>query len=330
MKLLSSMFKRYCFFIQKLGPMVAVVLCFGLQSAGAVATPKVVVSIPPIHSLVSSVMQGVGKPYLLIPGGQSPHANSLKPSALRELSRADLVVWVSPDFEISLRKAITLQQNTQLITLVDIPQMHVLSARLSGFRDTGHDNHQPAHLPFIERKNDTFPDFHLWLSPENAIEIVRAVGNTLREIDAENSLNYQRNTHQLIEKIQNTRIILKETLLSVKAEPYLVFHDAYSYFEQAFDLDPVGAVTSSPEKKPGLKTLLAIKQYINERDIKCIFHEPQFEPRLVTRIAEETGIRTGELDPIGAEIVPGPDLWFELMYSLRDNLLRCIQYPSGS
>ena len=109
-----------------------------------------------------------------------------------------------------------------------------------------------------------------------------------------------------------------------------MFHDAYSYFEQAFDLDPVGAVTSSPEKKPGLKTLLAIKQYINERDIKCIFHEPQFEPRLVTRIAEETGVRTGELDPIGAEIVPGPDLWFELMYSLRDNLLRCIQYPSGS
>lgn len=306
--------------------MVAVVLCFGLFSTGAIATPNVVVSIPPIHSLVSSVMQGVAKPILLIPGGQSPHANSLKPSALRELSRADLVVWISPDFEISLRKAITLRRNTRLITLVDIPKMHLLSARQSEFRDVGHDNHQPTHLSFIETENDTFPDFHLWLSPENAIEIARAVENTLREIDADNAIKYQRNTQQLIEKIQKARIILKETLLPVKADSYLLFHDAYSYFEQAFGLSPVGAVTLSPEKKPGLKTLLAIKQYVNERDIKCIFHEPQFEPRLVTRIAEETGIRTGELDPIGAEIEPGPNLWFELMFSLRDNLLRCMQY----
>ncbi|MCP3950970.1 MAG: zinc ABC transporter solute-binding protein, partial [Desulfobacterales bacterium] len=112
---------------------------------------------------------------------------------------------------------------------------------------------------------------------------------------------------------------------SVKGVSYLVFHDAYQYFEKEFGLSPVGAVTLSPEQKPGIKTLLAIKQNILQYDAKCIFHEPQFQPRLVARIAEETGIWTGELDPIGAALEPGPDLWFQLMFSLRDNVLRCVE-----
>ena len=103
--------------------------------------------------------------------------------------------------------------------------------------------------------------------------------------------------------------------------PYLVFHDASQYFEDEYGLSPLGAVTLNPERKPGARTLIDIRQSIEDRGARCIFHEPQFEPRQVRRIAEETGISVGELDPMGARFEPGPDLWFSLMVALRDSLL---------
>jgi zinc transport system substrate-binding protein len=115
------------------------------------------------------------------------------------------------------------------------------------------------------------------------------------------------------------------SLQAIEDVPYLVFHDAYQYFEKEYHLNPVGAVTLNPERKPGIKTMLAIEQNIELQDVQCIFHEPQFQPRLVARIAEDTGIRSGELDPIGASLAPGSELWFDLMLSLQDNLLECLQ-----
>jgi len=291
------------------------------------AAPNVVVSIPPVHSLVSAVMQGVTEPALLIPGGQSPHANSLKPSAARQLAHADLLVWISPYFELSLKKSVAQSRNMQVLTLLEQPAMQILPAR--EIRAWAHEHAGHDHANHAEADSETAgtvpPDMHLWLSSENALEIVRAVEAVLIEMDPKNAQNYQRNTLVIIDKIRKTKKNIQKSLLPVKAVPYLVFHDAYQYFEHEFGLSPAGAVTLSPERKPGIKSLLAIKQSISRDGVQCIFHEPQFQPRLVARIAEEAGIRTGELDPVGAALSPGPDLWFELMLSLRDNLLTCVQ-----
>ena len=270
-------------------------------------------------------MKGVTEPILLIPGGQSPHSYSLKPSAVRQLVRADLFVWISPDFELSLKKAVTQQQSLNVMTLIEAPGMHILPARQSNAWEVGHAGIDQIKHSRLELAGPGMPDMHLWLSAENALAIVSAVEQRLSALDPGNAHIYHRNSIQVIDKINNTKSTIARSLQEIKDVPYLVFHDAYQYFERDFDLSPVGTVTLNPERKAGIKTLLAIQQNIRFHDARCIFHEPQFEPRLLTRIAEDADIRVGELDPVGAELLPGADLWFELMFSLRDNLLKCMQ-----
>ena len=83
-------------------------------------------------------------------------------------------------------------------------------------------------------------------------------------------------------------------------------------------------MTQNPERKSGLKSLLQHKYNIAEHNIKCLFYEPQFQPRLLKQLAEQTGLATAELDPIGANITAGPDLWFKLMFALRDGFTNCL------
>ena len=317
---------RSCLSPRKCGLVLLLIINFLIPQANA--APNVVVSIPPVHSLVSSVMKGVAEPTLLIPGGQSPHSYSLKPSAVRQLVNADLLVWISPEFELSLRKVVTQQRNLGELALIEVPRMHVLHARQSNIWQMDHATlHQSYHAePETTDASAGVADMHLWLSADNALTIVSAVEQRLSVLDPPNAHIYHSNSLQVRDKINNTKLKIARSLQEIKAVPYVVFHDAYQYFEHEFDLNPVGTVTLSPERKPGVKTLLAIEQSIRSRDARCIFHEPQFEPRLLTRIAEDTDIRTGELDPVGAALQPGPELWFELMGSLKDNLLKCLQY----
>lgn len=269
-------------------------------------------------------MQGVAEPVLLFDGGQSPHSNSLKPSLIRQVARAELFIWISPDFEISLRKAVAQQRDMRVLTLIDEPEMHILSARQSKVWQTDHASHDHSKHSEHESAGVQLPDMHLWLSAENALEIVAAVQQTLTEMDPQNARLYQSNTLKVIDDISETKKAIAQSLQAIRDIPYLVFHDAYQYFEKEYDLNPMGAVTLNPERKPGIKTMITIEQNIELQDVQCIFHEPQFQPRLVARIAEDTGIRSGELDPVGASLRPGPGLWFDLMLSLRNNLLACI------
>lgn len=286
----------------------------------AAASPRVVVSIAPVHSLVSALMEGVGEPQLLVPPGQSPHTHQLRPSELERLTRAELVIWIGPAFEISLRKPVSLLQATRQLVLMDAPGVQLLEARDAGVWAYGHEHagETGAHLERI--------DPHLWLSTGNAEMIAAAVAQALIEIDPENETLYRNNLNALSDRIAGLRQSLKTSLGPLGGLPYLVFHDAYHYFEHEFGLNPLGAVTLSPERKPGARTLLEINRAVAGRGARCVFHEPQFEPRMVQRIAETTGLWVGELDPIGAALTPGPGLWFELMTGLRDSLQQCAEH----
>ncbi len=74
-------------------------VCVVPVATGNSAVPQVVVSIKPLHALVAGVMDGVGEPVLLVKGGGSPHGYILRPSEARNISRADLVVWVGEGLE---------------------------------------------------------------------------------------------------------------------------------------------------------------------------------------------------------------------------------------
>ena len=298
-------------------PILAIALWASLATA---KSPSVVVSLPPLQSLVASVMGDIASPHLILRGGRSPHDATLKPSDLRRLRGASLIVWVGPTLETFLAKPIAaVKKQTTLITLLDLPSLKRLSRRTSGSWELhDHDHEAPRGL------SDAVIDPHMWLSPANAAAIARSVATVLKKQDPANVRRYERNTQDLITRINALDRRLRISLKPVSNTPYLVFHDAYQYLEQHFSLKALGAISINPERRPGARRITEIRKQIKNSGVRCVFREPQFPPRLVTTITKGTKARIGLLDPLGASLQPGPDQWFNLMSGLEKALLACL------
>jgi len=283
--------------------------------------PSVVVSLPPLYSLVASVMGDTGTPHLLLRGGRSPHNVALRPSDLKRLRAANLVVWVGPTLETFLAKPLNaIVKKSTIITLLDLGPLTRLSRRVGRSWDKHDHNHKaPRGL------SDAVVDPHFWLSPANAVVIARAVSQALIFNDPDNAAAYQRNLGNLISRIGNLEKRLRKSLAPVQHLPYLVFHDAYQYLEQHFGLNALGAVSINPEHRSGAKRITEIRRRLTQMGVRCVFREPQFPPRIINTIVKGTKVRIGLLDPLGASIPPGPDQWFQLMSNLGNSLVGCLR-----
>ncbi|MBY6263917.1 zinc ABC transporter substrate-binding protein [Azospirillum sp. 412522] len=295
--------------------------------------PKVVVSIKPIHSLVASVMHGVGTPTLLVRGGASPHSYTLKPSDAKALSAADLVVWVGPDLEGFLEKP--LQANAPKatrLTLMDQKGMTLLQTREGGAwepHDHGHEGHghkDHDHKDHAAEHDDDHDELnsHIWLDTANARAIVTAAAEALAAKDPADAEAYRTNADRTLQALDALDAELKSTLSPVKDKPFVVFHDAYQYFEARYDLSAVGSITVSPDRRPSAKRLSAIRAKIAGLNAACVFAEPQFEPTLVRTVVEGTKAKTGVLDPEGADLPEGEALYPTLMRNLAASLRGCL------
>ncbi len=283
--------------------------------------PKVVVSIKPLHSLVAGVMQGVGEPLLLVKKG-SPHGYVLRPSEARALANAQLVVWVGHELESFLEKPLsTLGHKAHQLELSEQLNEYLLPKRQGGiWEKPEHQHHGEEKLAGHDSQLQKNADLHLWLDPVLAKQIVALTSDALTEIDPGHRSLYQANTTALIEKLDRLNQTLKTQLEPIKDIPYIVFHAAYQYFEAAYGLNAVGSITIDPERRPGAKRMVEIRQKIKQLNARCVFSEPQFESRLVATVIEGTGAKTGILDPLGADLQSGPEAYFQLMTHLADNL----------
>jgi zinc transport system substrate-binding protein len=294
-----------------------------LQAPAAIAAPpRVVASIAPVHGLVAAVMDGVGSPALLLPAGASPHAHVLRPSQLHELERAALVIWIGEALEPYLARVLSGRGNARrTIALMDAAGVRVLPARSGGLLSTG------VGTPVTDgagQHSHAHADPHLWLDPHNARAIVALAARELSALDAANVRRYADNAARATARIDELERELAQRLQPLREAPYVVFHDAYQGFEKSFGLSPVAVVSVAPGRAPGARRLGEIRERIVATGARCVFAEPQFEPRLVGTIIEGTGARSGVLDPLGAGIAPGPDAWFELMQALADALHACL------
>ena len=156
-------------------------------------------------------------------------------------------------------------------------------------------------------------NMHLWLDPANAAVIVGAMADALSRLHPERASVYQQNAAALQVRLRDLDAELKEAFSPVSDRGFIVFHDAWQYPEIRYDLRAVGSVTVSPDQAPGAARLGEIREKITSAKATCVFAEPQFEPRLVRTLVDGTGARTGTLDPLGAALEAGPDLYFELM-----------------
>lgn len=296
--------------------------------------PAVVVSIKPVHSLVAAVMAEVGEPTLLVRGAASPHSYSLRPSAARALDRAGLVFWVGEDFETFLIEPLeALSDKAKVVELAALPGIRLLEARKSGAweahaqegegahdHEAGHHAAQPGETRgFGEEWNQ-----HLWLDPGNAKVIVEAAARALGDLDPANADRYRANAKTAVARLAALDDELKAALAPVKEVPFVVFHDAYQYFEAHYGLNAVGSISVSEGRAPGAKRLRELREKIAETGARCVFVEPQFEPALVATVIEGTQARTGVLDPIGADLNQGPEAYAEILRGLAAALNKCL------
>ena len=289
----------------------------------AQAAPRIVVTIKPLHSLVAGVMAGVAAPELLIPGAGSPHSYSLRPSAARMLDRADLVIRISPDFETFLdRPLATLASRAQVLSVADLPGVTLLPARKGGVWES--DEHELA----ASGHHAGEMNLHLWLDPHNARAIVAGTVAALEKLDPAHAAAYRGNAAKVEARLEGLDAQLAKQLRPVAGLPYIVFHDAYPYLEQRYGLTPAGAISVSPDRQPGALRLSEIAARVKQVGARCIFSEPEFQPKLARLLADTTGARVGVLDPLGADIPPGPDAYFTLMQNLADNLVACLSGPA--
>lgn len=312
----------------RIGSCLVAVVSLTMASAQAVqVAPEVVTTILPIHSLVSGVMEGVSKPVLLLKGGASPHTYSLRPSDARALQRADIVVWVGEDLESSFAKPIqTLSKKSTVLSLMSAPGVKLIRVREGGaWEETPDAEHKHDHDHDHERGRF---DLHIWLDPNNAKSIVRAVAAALTRIDSTNAGTYRKNAARVIVHLEAMEQRIRDQLAPVKGRPYLVFHDGYHYFEKHFGTNGVGAVTVSPERAPGAKRIAELRARLGQFQAACIFAEPQFRPNIIRVISAGTGARTATLDPLGATLTPGPDAYFRLMENLAVSMRGCLASPS--
>ncbi|NKB50359.1 MAG: zinc ABC transporter substrate-binding protein [Alphaproteobacteria bacterium] len=278
----------------------------------ALAAPKVVVSIAPLHSLVAAVMEGVGEPVLLVPPSASPHAFSLRPSDAQALANADIVFRVGADMETFLDKPLAALASGIVVTLDGAPGITEQSIATDGASDHnhGHDDHTS--------------DPHIWLSIANARRIAEIAAETLGDSDGENAQTYSQNLATLDRRLDSLQRDLETRLSTTQTPPYIVLHDAYRHFEAEFGLQRAAAIALSPERRPGARRLREIRDLLVAEDIKCVFAEPQFPNAIAATVVDGTNARLAELDPIGADLAIGPDLYFDLMNNLGRALSDCL------
>ena len=305
--------------IAKLLAVAAILMGTPVGINPVLGTDYVVVSIKPLHSLVSNVMHGAGQPHLLVHGTASPHIFSLKPSNAKRLREAKVIFWIGEILEAALIKPIkTLGIQANLVTLSKLDGLKLLKARNSGLLDNkSHENHNHAH-------NHSEIDGHLWLDPDNAKIFIDGIERALTTADPKNANLYRKNSQRVRTRLRQISRETENTLRPVKGRPFIVFHDAYQYFENRFDIPAVGSIVVDANRPPGAKRIAAIKRKIQTVQAVCVFTEPQFSPKLATRLASNLKVRTGILDPLGANIEAGPEHYFRLMGSIATNLASCL------
>ncbi len=296
--------------------------------AMAASDLKVVVSIKPFHSLVSSVMQGVSEPALLLNGNNSPHTYSLRPSAAVKLQNADLVFWGGENLEGFLAKPIhSLAARARVVSFEDTPGL-ILRPFRSGKEwqklDPESKNDQD-HLKKQEIHRLPGNDPHIWLDPLNAQKITQNLVQILSEFDPENAQTYHSNGKKTILRLFDLHIQLKTKMSSVSSKSYIVFHDAYQYFEKRYQLNPIASVIVSSGPSTSVGRLIDIRKKIKTKNVLCIFTEPQFSPKLVQTVISGTAVKKGILDPIGTSISPGPEMYFTLLNNISHSISNCFK-----
>ena len=323
--------------------------------------PRVVADIAPIHSLVSMVMDGVGQPQLLVPQNISPHHYSMRPSEAEALQEAQLVVYVGHDMSPWLEPVLeTLAASASALDLSKVDNIMQLAYREGPIFDDhdeeghddhdekGHDDHdEEGHDDHDEKGHDDHDeeghddhdeeghddhahhdhdgvDPHMWLDPMNAKLWLHAIASELTRIDPKNADRYDENARSSSRTITLAMAQAEGHLASGKDNGFLVYHDAYQYFEKRFNRVAVGSISLGDASKPSAKRLSELKALFGAQGISCVLTEPQYSSKIVDSVFGGFKPTVGVVDPIGIDLELGATLYPELLENIALSIAQCV------
>ena len=327
--------------------------------------PRVVTDIPPVQSLAAMVMDGVGTPEVIVPTNASPHGFSMRPSQALALEKADLIFWMGHELTPWLEKSLdNLSQDAEIITLLDAEGTQTYAFRsieefATGDKHSEHEEHDAdahdehkdhdEHAKHEEHadhddheehgehktKHDDHDhdhahdhdgiDPHAWLDPLNAITWVELIAKQVSAADPENAATYERNASAAIADIRGAITQIEAKLKPSEGQNFIVFHDAYQYFETRFGLRADGSISIGDASQPSPARLSQIRETLSEKNVTCVFTEAQFNSGLVETVIEGTSVRSAQIDPIGATQTLGPSLYLGVLNGLADQFATCLK-----
>ncbi len=277
--------------------------------------PRVAVDIAPVHALVAQVMGDVGAPDLVMTPGASPHDYTLRPSQAAALEAADLVIWMGPDLTPWLTRSLqNLAPDAQSLALLEVPQTLTMAAREVAIFDPS------APVPSAQSARDP----HAWLDPDNAAIWIGLIADALVGLDPDNAATYRTNARAALTDIATLRAEIVAQIDPIRDTPFILFHDAFQYFEARFGLSPVGAIALVDASDPGAARIEDLRAILTERNVACVFSEPQFNAGLVDAVMDGRPARTTVIDPLGVDISPGPRFYATLMRNVAGAFTTCL------
>lgn len=262
-------------------------------------------------------MQGISQPHLLFNGNQSSHKPQLKPSQIRTLSAAKIVFRISENLEIGVERAKHIFSKTEF----DTPLIQENGLNLLPLREVhephSHDDHGNSEVPSLF-------DPHIWLDLQNAVIIAKAMAEELSDLDPKNKMAYQQNAVNFAKEAKQISLEIETTFKSLKSKKYISFHDAFQYFEKRFGLERYASILPDPNRSPSAAHLRKLQNQIAEHSIACILTEPQISQKLVRALKLPPETKIVSADPLGQNIEPGSQLYFQLIRNLATAFKTCL------
>ncbi|MEQ4986640.1 zinc ABC transporter substrate-binding protein ZnuA [Proteus vulgaris] len=288
-----------------------------ISSFSASVQADVVASIRPIGFIAAAIADGVTPTEVLLPDGASPHDYALKPSDLKKITSADLMVWIGPDMEVFLDRPLNRLTDNHKLALAETNE--IKSLLLKDDDDNVH-KHEENH----EHHSHGDYNMHIWLSPEIALSSAKQIHERLIALYPDKKELLDVNLGKFSEQLKQTDKNLVNILSPVRNKGYFVFHDAYGYFEKHYNLKPLGHFTINPEIQPGAQKLHQIRTQLVEQKATCIFAEPQFRPTVIETVAKGTGVKMGVLDPLGSGIALTQESYVKFLTQLANQYASCL------
>lgn len=297
--------------------LLSFILLLTIKSVGAQSTLNVVVSIKPIHSIVTILMDGIATPKLLLNSNDSAHTFHLKPSQIRMLSKSDLAITISDDFETGLRKALKNVKKDSHFKVSSLNQLNTLKSRGEEIYEVNEEK---------EGNNaDHTNDLHLWLDVDNMQLISEHISNLLIELDPANEAKYIENLLKVNSKLTKLKIELQHQLEPFLSTRFVIFADTLQYFENNLNLKRPVIITPYHGARLSINRTLEAKKIIKDLNISCLIYGSEIRPNQVNVLSEGLALKAFKIDILGAAYPSGSDQYFNLMKRISNQLASCLK-----